>query len=130
MRNMLLIAALSTVLTACGGSSSSPNTDPSPGSTAEQDNDTTSVKITNSGGNYTITNSAISLKITGSDNTFTIYAELSELSIVGSRNLLIFMHTTAIDDCSVTGSDNSAEDSTGVATSFNCSVTGSDNTGF
>ncbi|WP_045827162.1 DUF3060 domain-containing protein [Teredinibacter turnerae] len=124
MKNIApLVAAL--LLSACGGSSDSNDFD---NDTANID---TSQTITATGATLSINNTGDTvLNIVGSENTITIESKLSELHISGRNNLLIFVGSTSIDTCTITGKDNSSEDSTGTPTSLGCAVTGTGNTGF
>ena len=135
----VFIFALLSALTACGGSSGDSEINTTIGdsgintTTGGSGVNTTigdSQSITSTGATDTV-DVATDLTITGSDNTITITTDLTNLYLTGSGNLLIFSGSTVINECTVIGSNNSAETSTGAIPDLDCAtVTGSDNLGF
>ena len=70
----------------------------------------------------------VDVLVSGSNNTINIEANLGELTVEGSNNFLYFSPNTAVELCSVTGSDNSAQKDESV--NISCVILGSGNMGF
>lgn len=117
MRKVFLINLLCLFLIACGGDEGG----------LIGSNDT--VTIPGTGQTVTVNSTKkTDLTISGSNNIINIATNLGSLSISGSNNLLNFTASITVDSCTISGDDNTAQN-TG-AISMSCSDSGSGNTGF
>ncbi len=88
-----------------------------------------SLQITGTGGSHTVNSSnRTNLQVTGSGNTVTIQSDLKNFQLTGSNNLFQFDNGISVEDCQVTGNDNTATHAG--TTTMTCQNTGMGNSGF
>lgn len=122
MFRSLILSVFCFVLYACGGGSSESNEDKSHASTEEK-------VVSGVGGTVTVNSSKKThLVVSGVRNTVNIKSDLASLVISGMNNLLIFSDKITVDSCTVSGSDNTAQQAGSLT--MTCTGSGIGNSGF